>query len=51
MDLEQWLNETPDPLVIDVEPIRMCSESVEIIDSEVTKFMKNSTYCVCAATI
>ncbi|OGJ57039.1 hypothetical protein A3H22_01675 [Candidatus Peribacteria bacterium RIFCSPLOWO2_12_FULL_55_15] len=42
MDLEQWLNETPDPLVIDVEPIRMCSESVEIIDSEVRRIIEKT---------
>lgn len=39
MDLEQWLNETPDPLVIDVETLRMCSEHLDLIEHEVRRII------------
>ena len=42
MDLEQWLNETPDPLAIDVEPLRMCSESLEIVAQEVIRIIEKT---------
>lgn len=40
-DLEQWLLETPKPIVIDVEPLRMCSEQVELIRNEVIRIVGN----------
>ncbi|MBI2523928.1 hypothetical protein HYW11_01790, partial [Candidatus Peregrinibacteria bacterium] len=41
-DLEQWLGETPQPLVIDVEQIRMCSEQIELIRNEVIRIIKQT---------
>lgn len=41
-DLEQWLDETPDPLVIDVEPMRLCSENIDLIENEVTRIIEKT---------
>lgn len=41
-DLEQWLNETPDPLVIDVETLRMCSEHRDLIGQEVVRIIQKT---------
>lgn len=41
-DLEHYLNETPKPLVIDVEPLRMCSEQVEFLRHEVIRIVEQT---------
>lgn len=41
-DLDQWLKETPDPLVIDVEPMRLCSENIDLIENEVTRIVEHT---------
>lgn len=40
--LEQWLEETVRPLVIDVEPLRMCSEKIELIRNEVIRIIEKT---------
>lgn len=42
MDLEQWLNETPEPLAIDVETLRMCSEHLDLIEHEVRRIIEQT---------
>lgn len=39
-ELEQWLLETPKPLIIDVEPLRMCSEQINLLQDEITRIVE-----------
>lgn len=41
-DFEQWLSETPDNLAIDVEPMRMCSEDIDLIENEVSRIIEET---------
>lgn len=41
-DLEQFLEETPPPLVIDVEALRICSEKRELIQQEVARIVEKT---------
>lgn len=47
-DLEQYLNETPKPLVIDVEPLRLCSENPELLQREVRRIIEKTLDHICS---